>query len=116
MNKDWMPVTGGILNVVCGSLNILITISLFISTLILGININNECNPLLNIVASSYIIKAILIFLLGDVSLIGGIAALRRKSWKLALAGSITSVFSILWLGGIASIIFIMLSRKDFNK
>jgi len=52
---------------------------------------------------------------IGITSLIGGILALKRKLWGIALTGAILALiwpFSIL---GVAAIILIVLSRQDFK-
>lgn len=50
--------------------------------------------------------------LISVVALAGGLCALKRRAWSLALAGSICSVFC--WLG-IPAIIFIALSKREFS-
>lgn len=53
--------------------------------------------------------------IIGTTSLIGGILALKRKLWGIALTGAILALiwpFSIL---GVAAIILIVLSRQDFK-
>ena len=53
------------------------------------------------------------LLVLGILALVGGIYALRRKIWGLALAGSIATVlFSQLF--GILAIIFVALSEDEF--
>jgi hypothetical protein len=54
----------------------------------------------------------LLAIMIGVVAVAGGICALKRRAWGLALAGSICSVFC--WLG-IPAIIFIALSKQEFS-
>jgi hypothetical protein len=49
----------------------------------------------------------------GVIALIGGIFALRRKSWGFALAGAILALFPIVPLGVLA-IIFVSMAKKEF--
>jgi len=56
------------------------------------------------------------ILIVGIVALMGGIYALRRKIWGLALAGSICATISLFtWYLGILAIIFMVLSKKEFE-
>lgn len=50
---------------------------------------------------------------LGIVALVGGVAALRRSSFGLSLAGAICALPSIIL--GILAIIFVAVSKKDFE-
>ena len=51
---------------------------------------------------------------LGIIALIGGIFALRRKIWGLALTGAIFALFPVIPLGVVA-IIFIALAKNEFE-
>jgi len=56
------------------------------------------------------------LMVLGMVSLIGGVYALNRRSWGMALAGGICALvpptFTVM---GVLAIIFIALSQKEFD-
>jgi hypothetical protein len=52
--------------------------------------------------------------IVGILAIVGGIYALRRKIWGLALAGSIAAFFPS-WLLGIAAIVLTALSKKEFE-
>ena len=54
------------------------------------------------------------LIILGIVAIVGGIYAIRRKVWGMALAGAICALFSVFGVLGILSIIFVSLSRKEF--
>lgn len=51
--------------------------------------------------------------ILGIVALIGGIVAIQRRMWGLALAGAIIILFPF-FIFGILSIIFVAISKKEF--
>ena len=51
---------------------------------------------------------------LGIIALIGGIFALRRRKWGLALTGAIFALFPAVPLGVVA-IIFIAMAKKEFS-
>ena len=57
----------------------------------------------------------IALIVLGVLAIVGGVYALKNKTWGLALAGSIAAVFTGRLLG-VLSLIFIVLGKKDFNK
>lgn len=69
----------------------------------------DEVNPVGILVAIAVPLAALAVL-----AMVGGILALQRKSWGLALAGSIAAVlpFSLL---GIAALILTALSRDEFE-
>jgi hypothetical protein len=59
---------------------------------------------------------AIPLAILAILAIVGGVYALRRKVWGLALAGSIASLFAPYFLLlAIAAIVFTALSKKEFE-
>ncbi len=52
---------------------------------------------------------------LGIVSILGGISALQRKRWGLALAGAICAVLPTQTLLGILAIVLVSISRDEFE-
>jgi hypothetical protein len=57
----------------------------------------------------------IALMVLGVLAIVGGVYALKVKAWGLALAGAIGGVITGRLIGVLA-LIFIVLSRKDFQK
>ncbi len=61
---------------------------------------------------------------LGLIAIAGGIFALRRRGWGLALAGAVCAVFpthpygSLIWTPviGILAIVFVALSKNEFSR
>jgi hypothetical protein len=53
------------------------------------------------------------LFVINVITIIGGIYAVQRKAWGLALAGAVCAFVSVQILG-ILSIVFIALSKKEF--
>jgi hypothetical protein len=53
--------------------------------------------------------------ILGIIAIIGGIFALQRKVWLMALIGAICALMWPLSLFGILSIIFVALSQREFK-
>ena len=53
----------------------------------------------------------------GILAIVGGIYAIRRKRWALALAGSICAVLSLYtWFLGIIAIVFMIRSKSEFEQ
>jgi len=113
----WMPATGGILSIIAGALNITGCALLLIfrpwleSYSMHGMYFNHF--GLLNRPLVLGII-AILFIILDILAIAGGINAIQRKNWGVAFAGSIAAIFTSQLLG-IFSLIFIALSKKDFE-
>jgi len=59
------------------------------------------------------IIVGVPIFALGIVAIVGGVSALRRKSFGLSLAGAICALPSVPF--GILAVIFVALSKREFS-
>ena len=59
-----------------------------------------------------WIVMAGLLVVLGIVAILGGVSAVRRRSFGLALAGAICSLPSVSF--GILAIIFVSLGRSEF--
>jgi hypothetical protein len=60
------------------------------------------------------IAMGITMIVLGALAIVGGVYALRVKTWGLALAGSIAAVLTGRLLGVVA-LVFTVLGRKDFQ-
>jgi hypothetical protein len=99
----------GILDIVAGSLGIILAIALiFVGVLMRFVpDMPPYLVPIFTALALPFAIVGIL-------AIVGGIYALRRKIWGLALAGSIAAFFPS-WLLGIAAIVLTALSKKEFE-
>jgi hypothetical protein len=102
-----MPVIAGVLIIVSGAFKLL---ALLVAVLlVLFVLIWPPAAPWLALGVVILVICAAL----AVVSIIGGIAALRRRSWGLALAGAVIAALPLSLLG-IAAIVLIALSREEF--
>jgi len=116
MEKTWKPTAAGILTIIAGFLGLLIGIGLAVGLGMAGIMIGMiqgfPGSGLLVLIAVPGIILSI-------VAIVGGIYALRRRLWGLALAGAICSLlFTIPFLGwilAILAIIFVSLGKGEFE-
>lgn len=117
-NKTWMATTAGILDIVAGSLRIIVTllVALFFAALAIFSRGDMTCFQRfpIAITASVVITLAIFSLIISILSIVGGIYTLQRKQWGMALAGSIAAFFCSFPLG-IAAIILIVLSKNEFE-
>ena len=101
--QTWMPVTAGILTIIAGVVDFLVGLirgaighAGFFSIWGLGV-------------------RGVPLIVLGIIAVIGGVFALQRKAWVIALVGAICALIWPLTLLGILSIVFVCLSRKEFK-
>lgn len=118
MQKTWMPTTAGILDIISGSFGALCGAVLLVLGTADGSSVAfyDVGMPQLAPAAilALFLTLAIPLVVIGILAIVGGIYALRRKNWGLALAGSIAAFFPS-WLLGIAAIILTALSKDEFE-
>ena len=124
VKKTWKPTTGGILNIITGSVHLLAALGVVIALIVIAavgraVFLDEMWNDLdrqgMGLGLLTFILGITIIFLvvIGILSLLGGIAALKRKNWGLALAGSIASIFGSNIIG-ILALVFIAMSKDEF--
>lgn len=116
MNKTWMPTAAGVLCIISAAVRLILVLVLIIAMVVTGeflIFTGLGFWFPLNVMAVLWIITVPLA-VTGVLALVGGIFALQRKRWGLALAGSIAAFLPFGILGVIATI-FTSLSRGDFE-
>jgi len=120
MEATWKPIVAGILNIITGIINlfgmfVVIGLLTAFGGGILSIIRIADMMPiwLSGMVHGVLIIMAILLAVLSSLPLIGGVYAIQRKAWSLALAGSAVAALSIPPLG-IVSTILVSLSKSEF--
>jgi hypothetical protein len=121
--RTWKPTVAGILDIVGGALSILGAIALLLGILFF-MPISSSTGPDLvpemgcwmipGIVEAIIVIAAVYLLIVGVLPIVGGIYALRRKKWGLALAGSIAAIFGPSVMGILATV-FIAMSRDEFE-
>jgi len=121
MERTWKPTTAGILSIIAGAVGIGGGILIALFGGILGL-VSALVGSLGEILVSGFLgglggiigmIGAAAIGL-GTVAIIGGIFALRRRVWGLALTGAILATSSMPVLGVLA-IIFVSMGRREFT-
>jgi hypothetical protein len=107
--KTWMPTTAGILDIVAGSFGLIAAlVFIFVGGIMRFIpDVPTFLCPIFMALAGPLAI-------IGILAIVGGVYALRRKIWGLALAGSIAAFFPS-WILGIAAIVFTILSKNEFE-
>jgi len=115
MQRTWKPMVAGILTIIAGSLGLLIGIGLAVGFGLMGIMIGmipGFPGGLLALIGIPGIILSI-------VAIVGGIYALRRRLWGLALAGAICALLFTLpflgWILAVLAIIFVSLAKGEFE-
>lgn len=105
MEKTWKPTTGGVLAIIAGVLQVIFGVVFATAAGILGA-----------IVGMGWFsaIGAPLI-VLGIIAIIGGMHALRRRTWGLALAGSICALVGPWFVLGILATIFVAIGKDEFK-
>ncbi|MBN2463117.1 MAG: hypothetical protein JXB43_05900 [Dehalococcoidia bacterium] len=116
--ETWMATTAGILNIVAGSLRVIVTllVALFFAALAIFSRGDMTCLEQLPIAITASVVITLAIFslIVSILAIVGGIYALRRKNWGMALAGAIAAFFCSAPLG-IAAIVFTALSKNEFE-
>jgi hypothetical protein len=110
INKTAKPVVAGVFNIVIGSFCLLGVLGLLIAAAV----VTGATAGLGIPVSVLLIIIAVPLAIVGGLALAGGIVALQRRLWGLALAGSIVTFF-ICNIFGITSTVLIAVSRDEFT-
>jgi hypothetical protein len=116
--KTWKPLVAGILDITAGTLDLLGTLALIIAIAVVRTPDLVPAQDLypMTVSAMNAILSALAVYLgiAGLLAIIGGVFALQRKIWGLALAGSIAATLAGGVLG-IASIVFLAISKDEFT-
>lgn len=113
---------GGILTIISGAFGVLgLVCSLFMALFMRFLftmpqPIYGQPFPpeLINIMTAIYVAPGIICFLIGVLGIVGGIFALKRRHWGLALAGAIAGSITF-FACGIPAIIFVTLGKPEFS-
>jgi len=107
--ETWMPTTAGILDIIAGSCGLIAAlIFIFLGGVMRFVpDVPPYLWPIFTALAVPFAIVGVL-------AIVGGIYALRRKIWGLALAGSIAAFFPS-WILGLTAIVLTALSKNEFE-
>ena len=121
MEKTWKPTTAGILTIIAGCLGIGAGALITLSAIPLGLvgamagaikDLGIISGLLAGLAGVIGIIGAGMIGM-GTVAVVGGIYALKRRTWGFALAGTILATICSTPLG-ILAIIFVSMGKREF--
>lgn len=116
MQKTWKPIVGGVCGIVAGAVGVLAgsAIGIFFGVSSSWPWLMPHMNPW---PFSGFGLLGWPLLILGIVAIIGGIFAIQRRHWGLALAGAICAVLILpAFLLGVVSVVFVALSRSEFEK
>jgi len=117
MEQTWKPTTGGILCIIAGVINVLLGLVVVVALAGAGMLLGTEMIELpAELAGMSWLgVLGVPLVVMGIVSIIGGAYALKRRLWGFALAGAICSIMAGNLLYGTLAIIFISVSKSEFN-
>ena len=122
--KTWKPLVAGILDIVAGASRIIgAIVAILVILFFMPIAVTGGPGPVPDmpnwmipgVLSSILIMGVVFIVLIGILSLVGGIYAIQRKKWGLALAGSIAAIFGSSIIGILATI-FTAMSKDEFES
>ena len=112
MEKTWKPTATGVLCIAAGTLTIIW--ALYFILAFSGLS-SLPGAAMYGLVKLALILVFVIPgLILGALDIIGGIFALKRKLWGLALAGAIATIFPFFPMG-ILAIIFVAMGKNEFT-
>ncbi len=121
MEKTNTPTLVGILNIVSGVIGLVFAAGMialswfFMSMMYFPTEPTHEFPPMIHIFQAIYLGWGIILAIVSILALVGGVYALQRKIWGLALAGSIAAIVAFFPMG-IPAVIFVAQSRNEFEQ
>ena len=118
MERTWKPTTAGILSIIAGALTVITGIIVSAARGMMfaypWTTYGGDWAEMLQAAQIVGVVGAVLI-ILGIVTIVGGVFALKRRLWGLALAGAIIALFPTIILG-ILAIIFVAMGKGEFSQ
>jgi hypothetical protein len=116
-DRTWRPTVGGLLSILAGSWNLLLGLGAVIGGSLFP-SLTPTFGGVTGGISTTGIAAGIFFIVIGLISIIGGIYALARRGWPIALAGSIVALFPspliLPFIMGIFSLIFNVLGHREF--
>ena len=115
--KTWEPMAAGVLELVAGALQLVTAgvVMLLAGGVAAGSLLSHPSCPVAGSFLALIALMGVPLLILGGMSVLGGICALQRRRWGLALAGGICALLPAL-LMGIVAIVFLVVSRDEFSQ
>ena len=121
--QPWKSTVAGVLTVVIGGIDVLAFLGSIVVVTLFGASsrftdyVNDQIYPMTSAFFLGWMIAAAVFFaVVAVLAILGGISALERKRWGLALAGSIVAIFGPWWPIGITAVVFTALGRDEFKS
>ncbi|MFH1775410.1 MAG: hypothetical protein ABH839_01960 [Chloroflexota bacterium] len=122
MEKTCKPLTAGILNIIAGAFTLLGGMVVIILATVMSTTLFHyimysagAAGPVTpGTILSIITILAVCLIVSGIISIVGGVFAIKRRIWGLALAASILSILHSSALG-IAAIVLVALGKNEFE-
>ena len=109
VEKNWASTAGGVLSIIAGVIHLC-------ERLAIGILFDRFAPELPNLPFASIWIIVVPLLIPAIISIVGGIFAIRKRIWGLALAGSICAISApISGFIGVAATVLIAISKKEFD-
>ena len=117
--QTWMPTAAGVLSIVSGALGLIGIAFLIAFGVTFGEEIARDVLKSIGFLQNVMPLRiigfiSIPLFIISIVSIIGGVYAIQRKAWRLALAGAICAIIPS-QLMGVLSVVFVAMSKKEFK-
>jgi len=121
-SRSGLLTAGGVLSIVAGALEVIggviialltVGIRILIRLALIPSHTGDWWGPIIPVIPSWLIIVGVPILVLGIVAIVGGVSAIRRKSFGLSLAGAICALPSAIL--GILAVIFVSVSKREFD-
>ena len=112
VEKTWKPTTAGILSIIGGIIGCIYGIGVAVAMGVVGGMLSMFG---LGGLGGIGIAMGVVLLILGVIAIVGGTYAMKRKSWGLALAGSICALFNPVGILGILAIIFVAIGKGEFR-
>lgn len=120
--QPWKSTVAGVLTLVIGAIDLIaflgtiIAITLFNNSSRFVDYIEDQIYPMTtDWFVAMLIVMAVVFAVAAVLAILGGISALERKRWGLALAGAIVSIIGPWWPIGITGTVFTALARDEFK-
>ena len=104
--KTWLSTTAGVLDIIDGCISLFVVVGLIVA--IVFVADEPDTLAILVPIAVVFAVKAIM-------AIVGGICALQRKNWVMAIVGAIAACVPLSLLG-IVALILTALSRDQFRQ
>ena len=113
--RHWKATAGGVMSIIAGTLHLLgwLAVAIILNRLIRS----GHLGGFESIIPAMTVWNLVLpLLILAVIAIIGGIFAVKKKYWKLALTGAICAICSpASWILGVTATVLISISKYEFN-